>query len=176
MTRYAGLLAAVFVLAAGPGVALTAPLGTQAPGPPPPESQPAEPPPPAPAVAGATLVFGSEAGLVINPIRPEKTADFEAIVARLRQALRESPDPVRRQQGASWKVLKAAEPGPDNAVLYLFVFDPVVKNADYTVSHLLAEAYPSELEKLWTTLREAYAGAMHRLSLQYVVQDGAEVK
>ena len=75
---------------------------------------------------------------------------------------------MRKQQAASWKILKATEPGPAGAVLYLFVMDPVVKDADYTVSRILAEVFPTELQELWTKLREAYAGGMHRLSLQTV--------
>jgi hypothetical protein len=89
-------------------------------------------------------------------------------MARLREALQQSSDPVRQQQAASWKILKAAEPGPGGVVLYLFVMDPVVKNADYTVSKILAEAFPTELDDLWPRLRDAYAGGLHRLSLQVV--------
>lgn len=63
-------------------------------------------------------------------------------------------------------MFRAAEPGPANSVLFMFVIDPPVKGADYTVSRLLAEAYPAETEALWAKLREAFAGGMYRVSLQ----------
>ena len=54
-------------------------------------------------VASPLLVFGSETGIVINPIKPDKAADYEALLARLQEALQQSSDPVRRSQAASSK-------------------------------------------------------------------------
>src|SRR5690348_1952028 len=56
-------------------------------------------------------VFASDAGMVLNFIKPEKTADFEAVIAKLRDALQRSDKPERKQQAASWKVFRANEPG-----------------------------------------------------------------
>jgi len=72
----------------------------------------------------------SDSGLVLNFIKPDKTADFEGVVAKLREALQKSPKPERRQQAASWKVFKAGEPAASGNVLYVFVMDPAVKGAD----------------------------------------------
>jgi hypothetical protein len=55
----------------------------------------------------AARVFGSDAGLVLNFIKPDKTADFEAVMLKLKEALRTSNKPERRQQAASWKVFRA---------------------------------------------------------------------
>jgi hypothetical protein len=90
-------------------------------------------------------VFGSDAGLVLNFIKPEKTGDFEAIVAKVKEALQKSDKPEWKQQAASWKVFRALEPGGNGSVLYMFKFDPAVPAADYTVSTILAEAFPSEV-------------------------------
>ena len=49
--------------------------------------------------------------MVLNFIKPDKTADFEMLVAKLKEALQKSEKPERKQQAASWKVFKAAEPG-----------------------------------------------------------------
>jgi hypothetical protein len=133
---------------------------------------PADPPvtsprPAAPAAPDAsTLLFSGAVGIVIHPIKPDKVAEFEGVIRRLRDGLRASADPVRRQQAAGLRIFKAAEPGPAGAVLYLLIADPVVKEADYTVSHLLAEMFPGEVQQLWMTLRETYAGGLHRLSLE----------
>ena len=74
--------------------------------------------------------------------------DFETVIAKLRAALTNSKDPVRNQQGWGWKIFKAAEPGPNGSVLYVFVMDPTVKGADYGVAKILAEAYPTEIMEL----------------------------
>jgi hypothetical protein len=120
---------------------------------------------PAPASPPDSLVFSTDVALVLHAIKPDKVADFESVMARLRVALQQSPDPTRAQQGAGWKVLKASEPGPAGSVLYVFVLDPVVKGADYTVSRILAEAFPDEIGVLWPKLRECYAGGLNRVSL-----------
>ena len=46
-------------------------------------------------------------------------------------------------------------------MLYLFVIDPAVKGADYTVSKILAEGFPNEAGELF----KAYSGAIASRSL-----------
>ena len=47
--------------------------------------------------------------------------------------------------------MKAAEPGPNGAVVYVFLIDPTVPGADYSLGPILAEAYPNpaELQQIW---------------------------
>jgi hypothetical protein len=104
-------------------------------------------------------VFASEQGLIFNAIRPDKVMDFETVLVKLRAALADSKDPVRNQQGWGWKIFKAAEPGPNGSVLYVFVMDPAVKGADYGVAKILAEAYPREIMDLYRMYTTAFAPA-----------------
>lgn len=113
-------------------------------------------------------VFGSDAGMVLNFVKPGMTADFEAIVVRLKEALEKSDKPERRQQAASWKVFRAVEPGGDGSVLYVFTIDPAVKGADYTVSTILAEAFPTEVQDLYKQYAGAYASAQNFVNLTLV--------
>ena len=92
--------------------------------------------------APTARVFASDAGMVLNFIKADKTADFEAVVAKLKEALQKSEKPERKQQAASWKVFKSPDPAAGGAALYVFMIDPSVKGADYTVSNILAEAFP----------------------------------
>jgi hypothetical protein len=57
--------------------------------------------------APAARVFASDAGMVLNFIKPDKTADFEAVMAKLKEALQKSEKPERKQQAASWQIFKA---------------------------------------------------------------------
>jgi hypothetical protein len=156
-TRYR-LLAS---LVAG-GVMCARPAAAQPPTPPPPPAQQA-------AAAPAPRVFGSTTGVVLNFIKPDKTADFEAVVAKLKDALQNSANAQRKQQAASWKVYKSPDPGPGGSVLYVYIVDPVVKGADYTVATILAEAFPAaELAALYKQYTEAYASGQNFVNLALV--------
>jgi len=110
-------------------------------------------------------VFASDAGLVLNFVKPDKTADFEAVIARVREAMQKSVNPERQQQAAGWKVFRAQEPGANGSVLYVFTMDPAVKGADYAVSAILAEAFPAEAQALYRTFAEAYASGQNYVNL-----------
>jgi hypothetical protein len=127
-----------------------------------PNAPPAPAPPPGQNVISPPplgRVFASEQGLIFNAIRPDKVMDFETVLAKLRAALANSKDPVRNQQGWGWKIFKAAEPGPNGSVLYVFVMDPAVKGADYGVAKILSEAYPNEIMDLYRMYTGAFATA-----------------
>ncbi len=126
-----------------------------------PQTPGAPTPPPANVVAPPPpgRIFAAERGVIFNAIKPDKVADFETVIAKLRKALETSKDPVRNQQGWGWKIFKATEPGPNGSVLYVFVMDPAVKGADYGVAKILAEAYPMEIMELYRMYSGAFAPA-----------------
>jgi hypothetical protein len=147
-----------------PGATPATPTTPPAPAPPPGQSVVSPPP--------LGRVFASEQGLIFNAIRADKVKDFETIIGMLRAALANSKDPVRNQQGWGWKIYKAAEPGPNGSVLYVFVMDPVVKGADYGVAKILAEAYPTEIMELYRMYTASFAPAGQTLiNLQPVASE-----
>ena len=81
-------------------------------------------------------------------IKPDKTADFEATVNKLQEALTQSSNPERRQQAQSWRVFKAIEPATNGDAVYVFEIDPAVRGADYTVARILAEAFPADAQSV----------------------------
>jgi hypothetical protein len=144
--------------------------------PPPSQPAPTQPAPAQPAPQPAQppgRVFGSDAGIVFNQIKPDKTADFEFGLGKIKEALQKSPEPVRKQQAASWKVFRAQEASPGGAVFYLFVIDPAVKGADYSVGKILSEGLPAaEVQDVWKKYSEAYAGGQNLLNLTLVAHFG----
>jgi hypothetical protein len=133
----------------------------------------AQTPPAQQAQAAPTArVFASDAGMVLNFIKPDKTADFEAVMAKLKEALQKSAKPERKQQAASWKVFKSPEPAQGGNVLYVFIIDPSVKSADYTVSTILNEAFPTEVQALYKQYAEAYASGQNFVNLTLVTDLG----
>lgn len=136
------------------------------------QTPPAQTPPAQPAQQAAAAptarTFGSDAGMVLNFIKPDKTADFEAIIAKLKEALQKSEKPERKQQAASWKVFKSPDQAAGGNVLYVFVIDPSVKGADYTVSTILAEAFPQEVQTLYKQYADVYAQGQNFVNLSLV--------
>jgi len=134
----------------------------------PPPQQPAQQAQQAP----TARVFASDAGMVLNFIKPDKTTDFEAVMTKLKEALQKSEKPERKQQAASWKVFKSPEPAQNGNVLYVFIIDPSVKGADYTVSTILAEAFPQEVQTLYKQYADAYASGQNFVNLSLVLDLG----
>jgi hypothetical protein len=112
--------------------------------------------------------FANDAGMVLNFIKPDKTADFEAVVAKLKEALSKSDKPERKEQAKSWQVFKSPDPAAGGNVLYVFLINPSVKGADYTVSTILAEAFPQEVQTLYKQYADSYASGQNFVNLSLV--------
>jgi hypothetical protein len=147
------------------------PPATQTPQQPPPATPPADTPPATPVTPGR--VVAADAGVIFFPVKPERAADFEKIMAKLQEALAASEDPVRKEQAAGWKVFKAIEPGPNNTALYVFLIDPAVKGTDYAFWKTLYDAFPAEVQELYRLYTAASAGGQTLLNLQLVQSFGA---
>jgi hypothetical protein len=104
----------------------------------------------------AKLTFNGETALLTVAIRPDKTADFERILSKLRAGLMKSSDPQRQKQAAGWKVIRLATALPDGNVAYVHVVDPVVPGAGYSVMQILYDAFPDERQQLYELYRDAF--------------------
>ena len=113
--------------------------------------------------------FPNDGGMVLNFIKPDKTADFEAVIAKLKEALQKSDKPERKAQAAGWKVFKSPDPAGAN-VLYVFIIDPSQKEADYQISNIIAEVLPAEANEILKKYADCYAQGMNIVNLQ-LIQD-----
>jgi len=109
------------------------------------------------APAAPKLTFSGDLALWTVAIKPDKTADFERVMARLREALTTSSNPDRQKQAAGWKVMKLDKPLPDGNIAYVHVISPVVPGVDYTVMEILYDAFPNERQQLYELYRGAFA-------------------
>jgi hypothetical protein len=128
--------------------------------------------PAAPAEAAKThppnaRLFTSDAGLFLVFIKPDQTAAYEEVMGRVKEALQKSENPVRKQQAASWKVFKSADPAGANA-LYVVMADPAVKDADYDVVNILSEGFPAEAQALYNKYVAALAQGLNIVNLTTV--------
>ena len=115
-------------------------------------------------------VYAGEGGMMFHPILLEKTADFEDVVTRVLDAMSNSADETRRAQAAGWKIYRATEPGPPDqtSVLYVFVIDPTVAEANYSIGELLRQELPLEAQELWEKFAASYAYSPSLINLTLV--------
>ena len=65
-------------------------------------------------------------------------------------------------------MFKSPDPAAGGNVLYVFMIDPSVKGADYTVSNILAEGFPAEVQALYKQYADAYASGQNFVNLSLV--------
>lgn len=94
------------------------------------------------------LAFVHEAGLILFYIKPDKTADFEDLMTKLKDALAKSDAPEAKQQAAGMKLFKGTAPNPQMTI-YVLVADPVVKDVEYWFLPILYKAYPNDAQALF---------------------------
>ena len=109
------------------------------------------------APAKPVLPLEGDAVVMTILIKPDKTADFESVVAKYKEALEKSEKPARKQQLAGMKFFKSSQMANNNAVYILYV-DPVVKDEEYDISRVIAEVFPTEVQDVFNKYKEAFAG------------------
>lgn len=109
------------------------------------------------APAKPVLPLEGDAVVMTILIKPDKTADFETVVAKYKESLEKSENPVRKQQLAGMKFFKSSQMANNNAVYILYV-DPVVKDEEYDISRVIAEVFPTEVQDIFNLYKEAFAG------------------
>ena len=122
------------------------------------------------------LTMSGDMALWTVAVKPDKTADFERVLGKLRTALAHSSDPVRRQQAAGWRVLKIEKPLPDGNIAYVHVISPVVKGADYAVLQTLYDELPNERQELYELYKGAFAQNLALSAGSIVMDAGAAVQ
>ena len=140
MTRFLGVLLATIV-------AVPTAVDTQ-------QSQPASAEP-----AKPVLTFNTDSVLVTLLIKPEKAADFEFVLGRLKEALANSPKPERKVQAAGWRIFKGSQLAQGNTV-YIMQIEPVIKGQEYDNTRLIAEVFPVEVQELFSKYRDAFGGRL----------------
>jgi hypothetical protein len=106
--------------------------------------------------------------MMLNYIKPDATSDFESVMRRVAEALRNSENPERQRQAEGWKVYRAQEPGQGGSVLYVWFIDPTVSGADYAVSQILNEAFPGDVQTLYEQFSESFAAGQSMVNLDSV--------
>ena len=115
-------------------------------------------------------------GLLFNTVRTDKVADFEKLIASVRAALAASSDPKIKEQAKGWRFFKAAEPGPNNTVLYVFVIDPTVPGEDYGLGRVLSQGSTdaAALQEIWKLYTSSVTGGGSLLNLSPIPEPASD--
>lgn len=143
-----------------------------------PPTQPTEPAQQQPAqqapAQAESPTFSSPAGLLLVQIKPDKTADYEAMVTKLKDALSKSEKPERRAMAKGWKVYKASEPAAGNT-LYVHVIEPASPGDYANPLRIISEVFPTEVQDIYNKVKEGFVqtGLLNLTLLQDLSAAGA---
>lgn len=112
---------------------------------------------PAKEPAKPVLTLDGDSAIVLLLIKGDKTADFEAVIAKYREAFAKSDNPKRKEQLAGLTFLKSPTPMSGNTA-YIFRVDPVVKGEEYDITRIIYEVFPSEATDMFNKYKDAFAG------------------
>ena len=110
------------------------------------------------AAAPPKVTFTGDVVVMAYAINPDKTADYEKVLATLKETLSKSEAPEAKQQLAGWKVIKNAMPNPDGSIVYIHIITPVVKDADYSIMNNIYAGVKDPAQQ--KTVFDMYRGAM----------------
>ena len=114
------------------------------------------------ATAAASLpqktTYEGDTVIVIYAVNPGKDADYEQVIAKLKEALAKSTEPEAKQQLAGWKVVKSQKSlTQDGSSTYIHIINPVVKGADYSIVNIVYAASTDDEKRAFYDL---YKGAL----------------
>lgn len=115
-----------------------------------------------------SIVFGSNEGLVVNYIKPDKTVAFDFMIGQLKIAMEESRQPTLCEQAARWRVVRTNESGPDGTAVYVFAVEPGERNVDYRLWPVVAEAIHRNPDEFYRRLLELYASRQNVIDVAAV--------
>ena len=102
------------------------------------------------------MALDGDAAVITILIKPDKTADFESVLAKYKESMSKSDNATRKTQLAGMKFFKA--PAGQGGVPYIVVVDPVVKGEEYDITRVITEVFPVEVQALYQLYKDSFAG------------------
>lgn len=109
------------------------------------------------AKAAPVMALDGDAAVITILIKPDKTADFESVIAKYKEALGKSDNAVRKQQLAGMHFYKGAAAVQGN-MPYIIVVDPVIKGEEYDITRIVTEVFPVEVQTVYQKYKDSFAG------------------
>ena len=103
---------------------------------------PAEPAKP----AAPKLTFKSAAGMLLVQVKPDQTAAFEEMIAKLKTGTAAASDP-QVKLGGQVRAYKSGEPGPGANVFYILLYDPATPGTEYNWLEVINKSLTPEQQR-----------------------------
>src|SRR5215207_3863616 len=84
------------------------------------------------------LTLEGDVSVITILIKPDKTADFDSVLAKYREAFEKSDNAVRKQQLAGIKFYRSPAAGQGGNIPYIIVVDPVMKGEEYDITRIIS--------------------------------------
>ena len=108
--------------------------------------------------APAKTTYSTDTVIMIYSVNPGKDAEYEQVIAKLKEALGKSTAPEAKQQLAGWKVVKSPSSlTKDSSSSYIHIISPVVKGADYSIVNIVYSISTDDEKRAFYDL---YKGAL----------------
>ena len=104
--------------------------------------------------AAPKLTFKTQAGILLVQVKPDQTAAFEEMIAKLRTGTAAATEPQIKQAG-QLKAYRSAEPGPGGNVFYVLLYDPATPGTEYNWLDVINKTMTPEQQRD-PALREMY--------------------
>ncbi len=121
------------------------------------------------------LTYPTDTVIVIYAVNPGKDADYEQVLAKLRDALNKSTAPEAKQQLAGWKIVKSPTSlTKDDSSSYIHIISPVVKGADYSIPNIVYSVSTDDEKRAFYDLyKGALKGAISQMTGNSIVAASA---
>lgn len=123
-----------------------------------------------PAPDPASTHFLADTGILLVAIKPTATADYEAVVTALQDALSKDTDATRVAAAKGWRVYKAKETDSKGNALYVHIMSPAVAGFDYRMSLLLDAVVQNLPPEILSKYQDAFAAPPTMLNLAALAQ------
>jgi hypothetical protein len=122
------------------------------------------------AQAPPALNFSTPAGLLFHQIKADRTADFEWVMERLKEAMLKSEDAKVKEMVPGFRIYKNPDAMPQTGnIMYVIVVSPTVPEGDYSMTTLLNivyKAFPEQQQEIFKRVSGAFGGSTSRVNLQ----------
>ena len=108
--------------------------------------------------------YNADSVIMMYAVNQGKDADYEMVIAKLKEALAKSTAPEAKQQLAGWKIVKSQKPLTPDGSTYIHIINPVVKGADYSIVNIVyAVSTDDEKRAFYDLYKGALKGALSQI-------------
>ena len=106
--------------------------------------------------AAPVMALDGDAAVITILIKADKTADFDQVLSKYKEALSKSDNATRKTQLGGMKFFKGAS--TPQGVPYIIFVESVVKGEEYDITRVITEVFPVEVQQLYQLYKDSFAG------------------